>query len=514
MNQCDTVELVVPVDPTSPPESTTPGSVEPTSPPESTTPGSVEPTSPPESTTPGSVEPTSPPESTTPGQTDSTNSADSASPTTDPATTALPDVCELQPCPDGSQCEARANETRVCLCTAGESYNEDSQLCEAAKVFPGQLQVPGLAFVKDMEVKTSVAFQNAAQQITDQIALLFTEGSGYSRSIVLELKQIASKNVRAEPGVSASVEMIFRTSAPVKTQDIQKAISDASKCVDACFLAGSNFAETNLCEKKPCDEKTTTCTASDGEFLCKCSKGYIETDYSQLMCVACPSGQKSQGTLKCVNCPFGYSGFDCSESWKLVLVIVGSVLGGLLLITVIILIVVSTRSPKKTSPKKNKDSEDSRRKPDVIHFSDKDPLVTNLPTNQQESLVNIEPAMGVKPFPSGGIPRIPRATAASAWDSGTNMEMTSSNSRPGSEAQERRSWLNDNSEYTNDSPYSRPRNQTNPYGQTRPLSNPYSESRTLNNQHAQDRPQTNPYARSQGQNNPSFSHDNERPFNY
>ncbi|XP_077359306.1 mucin-13-like [Festucalex cinctus] len=393
---------------------------------------------------------------------------------------------------------------------AGESYNEVSQLCETAKVFPGQLQVPGLAFNEDMKNKTSVAFQSAAKQITDEIDLLFSKVSGYSRSIVLELNQIARSNVRAVAGVSASVEMIFQTSAVVLTQDIEEAITSASKCDDACFLAGSVFTDTNLCDKKPCDEKTTTCTAQDGAFLCGCLKGYIKTDYSQRACVACPSGQTPNGTQECKNCPFGYSGFDCSESWKLALVIVGSVLGGLLLITVIVLIVVSTKSPKKTSKKKNKNSEDARRSPDVIHFSDKDPLVTSLPTNQQESLVNIEPAMGVKPFPSGGIPRIPRATAASTWDSGTNLEMTPSNSRPSSAAQERRSWLNDNSEYNND----KPRNQTNPYAQTRPLSNPYSESKSLNNPYAQDRPQTNSYARNQGQNNPSFSHDNERPFNY
>ncbi|XP_032358447.1 mucin-13 isoform X4 [Etheostoma spectabile] len=99
------------------------------------------------------------------------------------------------------------------------------------------------------------------------------------------------------------------------------------------------------------------------------------------MCIACPSGQKAEGSEKCVNCPFGYSGFTCKESWKLVLVIVGSVLGGLLLITLILLPIVARKQ-----------------------------------------------ANGLKDFANAGVPRIPRATTTS-WNSGTNLEMTPNTSR-------------------------------------------------------------------------------------
>ncbi|XP_077481805.1 mucin-13b isoform X2 [Stigmatopora argus] len=428
--------------------------------------------------------------------------------TTDPTPTQIPDICDRQPCPFGSQCEARANDTRACLCMAGESFNEESQSCESAKVFPGGLQVLGIQFENNMTIKTSPVFQQTAKDISDQIDQLFEKTVGYSHSIVLELKPILNTKVNTSLGISATMEIIFETSAKIKTQEIVKTIAEASKCED-CLLANSTFANTNLCSKKPCDEKNTECLAGDnGNFNCKCLKGYIITDYSERFCVACPSGQTPNGTRACMNCPFGYSGFNCKEVWKLALVIVGSVLGGLLLITVIVVIVLAVRTPKKSS-KTSKHTENTN----MINVSDQDPLVTSQPTNHQDPSVKSEPAKGVKPFPNGGVPKIPRATAASAWDNNTNLEMTPSNSRQNLVNGGRR-VLNDSYEEMNDSPYNRPRNQTNPFPQTRTLNNPYAESRAVNNPYAQSRPQTNPYARNQGQANPSYSSDDGRPFNY
>ncbi|XP_077595670.1 uncharacterized protein LOC144211966 [Stigmatopora nigra] len=428
--------------------------------------------------------------------------------TTESTPTQIPDICDRQPCPFGSQCEARANDTRACLCMAGDSFNEESQSCESAKVFPGELQVLGIEFDKNMTIKTSPLFQQTAKDISDQIDQNFEKTAGYSHSMVLELKAILNTKVKTDPGISATIELIFETSAEITTQEILNAITEASKCED-CLLANSTFTNINLCSKKPCDENTTECLAGDnGKFTCKCLKDYIITDYSDRFCVACPSGQTPNGTRACMNCPFGYSGFNCKEVWKLALVIVGSVLGGLLLITVIVVIVLAVRTPKKTS-KSSKNTKNTK----MINGSDQDPLVTSLPTNHQVPSVKKELAKGVKPFPNGGVPKIPRATAASAWDNSTNLEMTPSNSHQNLVNGGRR-VLNESYEEMNDSPYNRPRNQTNPFPQTRTLNNPYAESRAVNNPYAQSRPQTNPYARNQGHANPSYSNDDGRPFNY
>ncbi|XP_057681150.1 mucin-13b isoform X4 [Corythoichthys intestinalis] len=401
------------------PPTTTPAGPTTTPKPPTTTPAGPTTTPKPPTTTPAGPTTTPKPPTTTP-----------AGPTTtpkQPTTTPKPQgICDRQPCPFGSRCEARANDTRVCLCMAGDSFNEESQSCQTAKVFPGQLQVPGITFEKNMTIKTSTIFQQTAKKITDQVDAVFKENPGYSHSIVLELKSIDDPKARANGGVSATVEMIFEKSAEINTTQIISTIAKASEC-DGCLLANSEFSKTKLCSKKPCDEKTSTCSEEDnGSFTCKCSKGYIMTDYSERSCSACPSGQTPRGTRECMNCPFGYSGFNCNESWKLILVIVGSVLGGLLVITVIALIVVAVKSPKKTS-KRSKGLD--ARNTNMINVSDRDPLVTSLPTNHRDPPVKKEPAMGVKPFPNGGVPKIPRATAASAWDSGTNLEMTPSNSR-------------------------------------------------------------------------------------
>ncbi|XP_061912341.1 uncharacterized protein LOC133655816 [Entelurus aequoreus] len=213
-----------------------------------------------------------------------------------------------------------------------------------------------------------------------------------------------------------------------------------------------------------------------------------------------------------MDCPYGQSGFNCNETWQLALVVVGSVFGGLLLISTIVLIVMSCKSTKKTSKKQK-----SRTRRRITNWATPIMISTrwvdSLPANRQPPPVKTEPAdHGLKPFPRRWRARIPRATASTAWDSGTNLDMTQNNGRH--MAGGKSSWLNDHSDNTSGSPYQHPRNQTSSYDQTRAASNSYADSRPLSNPYTQDRPQLNPYARNQGQSNGNYSHDDGRPFNY
>ncbi|XP_028424537.1 uncharacterized protein LOC114548708 [Perca flavescens] len=204
------------------------------------------------------------------------------------------------------------------------------------------------------------------------------------------------------------------------------------------------------------------------------------------MCIACPSGQKAEGSKKCVNCPFGYSGFNCNESWKLVLVIVGSVLGGLLLITLILLPIVARKSSKKSS-KMNKNADSG--KPYISHPPANKPLVNSNLANSQQTSVNRQ-ANGLSAFANAGVPRIPRAATTNSWDSRTNLEMTPNTSRQNLIPEGR------NSRYYDD-------HDDNLYAQARPQTNPY----------AQNRPEVNPYAQNQGHRNPYYTHDDGRRLN-
>ncbi|XP_078135878.1 uncharacterized protein LOC144536550 isoform X2 [Sander vitreus] len=393
--------------PTKPTEATTPTkpteATTPTKPTEATTPTkpteATTPTKPTEATTPTkpteATTPTKPTEATTP----TTTTAGPAATTTPTATTTkLPDPCDGNPCGDGSTCVPRYNQTFACLCLVGENYNYDSRRCESAKVFPGQLILIELTYKETMSDNTSPEFQSTSKEITEALLNVFEDLMGYSESTVLALQPNKASKVwsRSETGVSADVEIIFTEQAEITTVQVTEKIKTASS--GDGVLKHAEFKDTNLCVKKPCDESSTTCKWADGSFNCTCSDNYIKTDYTTKMCIACPSGQKTEGSEKCVNCPFGYSGFNCNESWKLVLVIVGSVLGGLLLITLILLPVVARKSSKKSS-KMNKNADIG--KPYISHPPANKPLVNSSLANSRATSVNRQDN-GLSPFANAG----------------------------------------------------------------------------------------------------------------
>ncbi|XP_034716897.1 mucin-13-like [Etheostoma cragini] len=484
--------------PPSGPSTTTPPSVANTTTPPSeantTTPPSVANTTTPPSeantTTPPSevTNTTKPAEVTTPTADPagpSTTPTPTATTTPAPTTTKLPDPCFGNTCGDGSTCAPRFNQSYACLCLAGENYNNESRRCESAKVFPGQLTLAGFIYNEKMSDITSQEFEVVSKTITEELLNVFKGSVGYSTSIVLALGPTKTSKVwsRSETGVRADVEIIFSEQAEITTAQVAETMKTASS--GDGVLEGAVFEGTDLCEKKPCDESSTTCKWTDGSFTCTCLNNYIETDFTTKLCVACPSGQQAEGSKKCVNCPFGYSGFNCSESWKLVLVIVGSVLGGLLLITLILLPIVALKSSKKSS-KMDKNADIG--KPYISHPPANKPLVNSSFANSQATSVNRQ-ANGLSAFANAGVPRIPRATTTS-WDSRPDLEMSPNTSR------QNLIPVGRNSRYYDD-------HDDNQYAQAPSRTNPY----------AQNRPEINPYAQNQGNSNPYYMHDDERRLN-
>ncbi|XP_035771091.1 mucin-13-like [Neolamprologus brichardi] len=109
---------------------------------------------------------------------------DATTATPDDATTATPttlfkDPCNSNPCGTGSTCEVRYDDTYVCLCLAGDSYN--------TKVFPGILQVKK-EFKNEMTDTKSKEFIETANEIIAELDKAYNKNkNGYSRSIVLKL---------------------------------------------------------------------------------------------------------------------------------------------------------------------------------------------------------------------------------------------------------------------------------------------------------------------------------------
>ncbi|XP_029384239.1 mucin-13-like [Echeneis naucrates] len=399
--------------------------------------------------------------------------------TTTPSTSKKPGPCDGNPCGEGSTCEP-FNGNFTCLCLAGDTYNYQSQICQRAKVFPGQIGLPNVEYNQNMSNKDSFIFINTTRRITDALDIVYDTTEGYSHSEVLQLLESNGGARSTNPSrVTAVVDIIFSANSDITSTDVDDKIKAAANNPDS-ILGGANFTEQSLCDRTPCDELTTNCESSDGSFTCGCDPGYIRTNFSERMCIACPSGQKASES-ECVDCPFGYSGFNCNSPWELVLVIVGSVLGGLLLITLILLPIVARKSPKKSSEK--------NRNADIGHYVNPSPAKAPLVNGHYSLPSSRAPSVNGSAFGNAGVPRIPRATATSSWDRATNLEMTRSNPVG-----------------RNPRLYEDPDN-VNPYinsQQERPSSNSYAQSRS----------QINPYAQSQsqGQSNPYYVHDDGRRY--
>ncbi|XP_014872054.1 mucin-13b isoform X1 [Poecilia latipinna] len=427
-------------------------------------------------TTPPTGTPPTEGSSVSPNTGSSQTNAPSTAPVTEPPKPSS--ACASNPCGGGSTCEERFDETFTCLCLPGDVYQGD---CQRAKVFPGLLQL-GTPYDEKMADKTSQIFNETAKRIIEEIDGQFTGAkNGYIRAIVLELRE-QNANARAQRqsgNVEASVEIIYEPTAEITQETVTETMKDVA-CT-GCALEGT-FIVKNLCDSNPCDTSSSKCSSAEGTFQCTCGDGFIDTDYTDRLCLACPSGQKPVNN-ECINCGFGLTGFNCKDNTLLIVVIVCCILGALVIATLIALPLVAKKSKKKSS----KRNEEDIGKPYQSHSVAKAPLSYSNGNSNDFSASVKEPTNSLA---NSGAPRIPRATANSNWESRTNLEMTPSNSRQNLIPSRMNSRFNNNQDDMYSFSQNRPKNHA--YEEMQPKSNPYSQNRA-SNPYAQTRGQTNPY---------------------
>ncbi|KAL3967742.1 ADP-ribosylation factor-like protein 4 [Sarotherodon galilaeus] len=324
-----------------------------------------------------------------------------------------------------------------------------------------------------MRDRKSKEFKETANEVIAELYKVYKGTNGYSGSVVLELRPSTTPMSRNVVNVDASVQIIFEDSSEITEDQVVQTLTGCK----VCALIENTIETTDLCANNACDKETTICTPGDGTYECACKDGYRKTDYTDRICTACPFGEKLKDN-KCMKCSFGYSGFNCSENWQLILVIVGSVLGGLLLIAIILLPVVATQKSNK-SFKKIKSGE-----------NEKQPTASNKFGHSQGVSFNGS-ANGHSGVQNGGVPMFPRAaTTTNSWDNRTNLELKPSNGG------QNFGHMNSGSQIYDE------QDNIRPYAQTRPQSNPY----------AQNQPRMNPYTQNQGHSNPCYTHDDGKRY--
>ncbi|PWA21604.1 hypothetical protein CCH79_00003012, partial [Gambusia affinis] len=327
-----------------------------------------------------------------------------------------------------STCEERFNQAFTCLCRPGEVYI--GLFCIRVKVFPGLL-VWKKEFEPEMADKTSQKFLDTSNIIKDEVREQFKDETEFIGPEVLELRRKETKEKSQSSNIEASTQIIYDRTAEITEEVVKKKVEGIPKA--------ESFAAKSLCDSDTCDTLSTKCSSADGSFTCSCGDGFIETNFSDRLCVArCPAGQI-------------YVNNKCKA--LLIVVIICSILGGLLIAVVIALPLVLKKSKKKSSKKKEED----------IGIPYQSHSIAKAPLSYSNGNSNDFPASVKEPTNSlanSGAPRIPRATANSNWDSRTNLEMTPSNSRQNLIPSGRNSRFNDNQDDMYSFSQNRPKNHT------------------------------------------------------
>ncbi|KAM5151898.1 LOW QUALITY PROTEIN: protein HEG homolog 1 [Mantella aurantiaca] len=255
------------------------------------------------------------------------------------------DECLSNPCPAQAMCMNRRGSF-ICRCPLGYIMEKEPS-CVQVRTFLGHIQIPR-SFLNGSNGKFT-KLQQIEEQIVHILNSSFSAIAGYYQSSVT--------NSSFSNRIELSVQNIFLLSSNVTLSDLRHNIQRYKKgCLSnpqhsaACQLILHSelyYIAVSLCNMKNpgCDNETAECTDPAGIAQCQCKVGYFKYSVTDRACRACDDGYKLQDGA-CVRCPFGLGGFNCSNPYQLITVIISAAGGGLLLILGVALAVTCCRKSK------------------------------------------------------------------------------------------------------------------------------------------------------------------------
>ncbi|XP_053483266.1 protein HEG [Ictalurus furcatus] len=238
------------------------------------------------------------------------------------------DECVSSPCPQDSVC-VNTRGSFSCDCALGYDL-QDGRSCTQTKTFLGIFSV-------------NSSLHDSHREILQLLNASLSNLRGYRRSTLryLDRLHILAVNMFSMSADVTSNDIFFR---------IQMSLRNCNKPQSHCSLKLQHqlaYQVESLCsaQKNRCDTQYAVCNDTEGTPYCQCHEGYFKKNPEDSTCRDCGDGFKLvNGT--CMECAFGFGGFNCNNFYGLIAKVVSPAAGGLLLIVIIALIVTCCRKDK------------------------------------------------------------------------------------------------------------------------------------------------------------------------
>ncbi|XP_044150715.1 protein HEG-like [Bufo gargarizans] len=259
-------------------------------------------------------------------------------------------------CPPFTMCTGPGG-LRVCQCHLG-SYFHHYLGCITARTFLARIP-SSVLYWDSISVNTTgrssneddIRHMEAAQYHSDifRVQVLFQNVFGHIPGYL----STSVTDVELDEG-HVTIAHSFSTLYPVSEEDVWRALTVSPllcaephpDCVSP--LTSDNYKGLSLCDFDMCDSSSSACLIHGGLVTCECRPGFYKFSPMDRSCRECGSG--FQWTENgCKRCPIGFGGFNCEESYLLV-VIVESCVGCVLLVSLITLLVFYFRRKVPKNP--------------------------------------------------------------------------------------------------------------------------------------------------------------------